>query len=208
MRRLLVALWLALSAAPLHAVTVTALWDSNQDGITTGYRLFYGEMSGQALVSVDVGLTTSVTVPNLVPGVQYFFMIRACNAAGTLGPASLEVAYTVPIIQPPDPCVPPLGATSISIFPTGKLNKTGSGGPGSKAYITFQAASPNSPVTFLAIRANGADVLDSVTEGSNLHAIGSLWFTLPTGPATFAIVARNAANCSRVQSTGFSIAGP
>lgn len=208
MRRLgLILAFLFTVATPLRAATVTLAWDANPETVA-GYRVFYGESAGLEVIPVDAGTALSIGVSNLIPGVQYFFLVRAYDSAGRISPDSNEVAYTVPVIPPNDPCAFPLGATSVSIFITGKLNKTGSGGPGSKAFIMFQAASPNSPVTFLSVRANGVDLLDSITQGSNLHAPGSLWFTLPTGPATFSVFARNAANCARDQPTGFAVGAP
>ncbi len=212
----------SLEAAPQGSVrtlasangTVTAIWDANTDGVTVGYRLYYGLTPGfdeDAGVTIDAGAAISVPVPlaAMQAGRLYYFRVRAYTAAGVLSPPSTEVAFLVPA-APGDPCAFPLGATSVSIFVTGKLNKTGSGGAGSKAFITFQAASPNSPVTFLSVRANGTDIPDSVTEGTNLRAPGSLWFTIPPGPAmyTFSVFGRNLAGCTRDQPTGLSLTVP
>lgn len=187
------------------AGTVTAAWDANTDGVTTGYVLFYGLTSrAEDEGALDTGLTTFGTVTSLILGRTYFFHVRAYNAAGMKGPTSNEISFAVP----GDPCAFPLGATSVSIFVTGKLNKTGSQGPGSRAFITYQAASPNSPVVFLSIRANGTDIPDSVTQGTNLRAPGSLWFTIPPIAATYSVYARNLAGCSRDQATGFTTTVP
>lgn len=209
-RTLAIVVWVILLASPAQAIT--ASWDPNPPGVpapgdTAGYRVFYGEQSGEQTVEIEAGMATTVVIPGLQPGVRYFFIVRAYNAAGRLGPVSPEVAFTVPVVQPPNPCTFPTGSTWILVTPTGKLNKTGSGGPGSKAFITFQVASPNSPITFMSIRANGVDLPDSIVEGTRLTATGNLWFTMPTGPKTFSVYAANAANCSKDQPTGFSI-GP
>jgi hypothetical protein len=196
---------LLLLGTALGAETVTAVWDASRDGVTVGYRLFWSLTAGaETDGQLDAGAATTVTVSGLTAGRTYWFHVRGYAApGGPLGPSSTEVSYTVP----GDPCAFPLGATSVSIFVTGKLNKTGSGGPGSKASITFQAASPNSPIVFLSVRANGVDVPDSVAEGTNLRAIGSLWFTIPPPiltPYTYGIFARNAAGCLREHATGFT----
>jgi len=201
----------SLEAAPLGVLaaadgTVTAIWDPTPDA--TGYRLYYGLTPGLDETGVRVETTsTSVPIAGLLPGRTYYFHVRAVNAAG-VSASSAEIAFQVPGVPASDPCAFPLGATSVSVFVTGKLNKTGSGGPGSRAYVTFQAASPNSPVTFLAVRANGVDIPDSVTEGVNLRAAGSLWFTIPPMAASYSIVARNAAGCSRDQPTAFTTTVP
>jgi hypothetical protein len=191
---------------------VTAIWDANTDGVTTGYRLFYGltpAFDDNDAVTVEAGAATSVALPiaAMQAGRLYYVRVRAYNAAGVLSAPSNEVAFLVPA-APGDPCAFPLGATSVSVFVTGKLNKTGSGGPGSRAFITFQAASPNSPIILLSVRANGVDVPDSVTEGSNLRAPGSLWFTIPPIAASYSVFARNAAGCARDQPTGFTTTVP
>jgi len=185
----------------LHAATVTVAWNPSPSPEVTGYRVQYGSTSGIWPTVIDVGPATTARV-TLDPG-RYFFTVVAYSQTG-VSASSNEVAVTILPATTADPCAFPLGATSVSIFVTGKLNKTGSGGPGSRAYITFQAASPNSPMVSLSIRANGVDVPDSVTEGTNLRAIGSLWFTLPPGPMLYSIAGKNAAGCAREQPTGFS----
>ena len=198
-------LLLTLLVAPASTPgTVTVAWDANTDGVTVGYRLFYGLTAGSETEGVvDTGIATTVAVTGLVAGTRVLFHVRAYDAAGQVGPSSSEIAYLVPQVVA-DPCAFPLGASSVSIFVTGKLQKTGSGGPGSRAFVTFQVASPNSPVTVLSIRANGVDVPDSVTLGTNLRAPGSLWFTIPLGSFTYSVFAQNAAGCTREQATGFT----
>ncbi len=181
--------------------TVTVLWDANTDGVTTGYLVFYGLMAGSETEGlIDTALRTSTPVANLLPGRRYFFHVRAYDKAGLRSDSSVEVQFQMPA----DPCAFPLGATSVSIFPTGKLNKTGSGGPGSGAFISFRAFSPNSPIVYLAIRANGVDIPDSVASGDRLASPGSLWFTIPQVSASYSIFGRNLAGCTRDQPTGFS----
>jgi fibronectin type III domain protein len=207
MRRLVWTFLIGLLAAPLHAASVTLAWDANAPGTVSGYRILYGTMSGQEATVVDVGNVTQATIAGLTSGQRYFFVAVAYNTVGT-SPFSNEVSGT--FTDPVDPCSFPLGATSVQIFVTGKLNLTGSGGAGSKAFITFQTASPGSPVTFASIRANGVDVPDSVTQGTNLHAISGLWFTLPSssGPYALSVYALNAAGCSKTQATGFTVMIP
>lgn len=185
--------------------TVTAIWDANTDGITASYTLFYGLTAGLVETDgrADAGAVPTVSVSGLLPGRVYFFHVRAYTAVGLAGPPSNEVSFLVPPVAG-DPCAFPLGASAVSIFVTGRLNKTGSGGAGSRAFLSFQVASPNSPIVLLAIRANGMDVPDSVIDGTNLRAVGSLWLTIPPGPYTYAVYAKNAAGCSREQPTGFT----
>lgn len=194
------AIWLLL-APPLCAATVTAAWDANTDGVTVGYRVFYGLASGAETVPVEAGMATTLTL-TLAPNTRYFFIVKAYNAANALSPPSNEVSWMTGADT--DPCAYPLGAKSVSVFPT-KLTTTGSGQAGSKARIDFQVGSPNSPVVRTAIRTMGADV--SVVSGSDLSAIAGQWFTVPAAPATynFSVAALNAAGCVREQTTTYAI---
>ena len=188
-----------LCSTALHAATVSLAWNPSPSPEVTGYRVQYGPTSGAWPTVIEVGAATTARL-TLGPG-RYFFTVVAYSQTATSAPTA-EVSALVPAVE--DPCAFPLGTTAVSIFVTGKLQKTGSGGPGSRAFITFQAASPNSPIVQLSIRANGVDVPDSVTEGTNLRAPGSLWFTIPPGLMTYAVYGKNAAGCTREQPTGFS----
>jgi len=194
-----------LAAVPVRAATVTVAWNPSPSPEVIGYRVQYGPTSGTWPQVVDVGpaLTARVT---LDPG-RYFFTVVAYSQTG-VSASSNEVAVTIPPATTADPCAWPLGATSVTVGVTGKLNKTGSGGPGSRAFITFQVFSPNSPIVFLSVRANGVDVPDSVASatgpGDRLNSPGSLWFTIPPGAFSYAIYARNGAGCAREQPTGFA----
>lgn len=182
----------------LHAATVSLAWNPSPSPEVTGYRVQYGPTSGAWPTVIEVGAATTARL-TLGPG-RYFVTIVAYSQTATSAPSN-EVAVT---IAAADPCAFPLGASSVAIFVTGKLNKTGSGGPGSRAFITFQAASPNSPIVQLAVRANGIDIPDSVTEGTTLRSVGSLWFTIPPGFMGYSVSGKNAAGCTREQPTGFS----
>lgn len=196
---LLIGLLLACRA---EAVTVVATWNASVDPVD-GYRLYYGTSMGSEIAQIDVGPSTTGTVVGLFSGSLYFFHVRAYRLDGAISVPSNEVS----ILLPGDPCAFPLGSASVSIFVTGKLNKTGSGGPGSRAYINFQAASPNSPIVYLSIRANGVDIPDSIASATGpndrLNSPGSLWFTIPTGVFSYSAYGRNAAGCDREQATGF-----
>lgn len=89
-------LWIV---GPAVAAPATAQWTANTDGITAGYRVFYGTSTGTYDVSppegVDVaGVNTTSLVVDLTPGQLYFFVVRAYSSSGELGPASVEVPFT------------------------------------------------------------------------------------------------------------------
>ena len=59
-----------------HAGSVTLAWDTNPDRVVFGYRFYWGTAPGQYPNSLDVRTATSVTVPNLVDGKAYYFVVR------------------------------------------------------------------------------------------------------------------------------------
>jgi hypothetical protein len=78
------------ASAAAAQTTYSAIWDANTDPHTVGYRVFGGVASGAYTWSVDVGNATTAALPPLSPGSSYYFVVRAYNAAGELGPASNE----------------------------------------------------------------------------------------------------------------------
>ena len=85
-----------------QARPVTALWDANSDGITVGYRFYYGTAPGNyslTPVGIDVGNATTASL-NLLPGATYYFVVRAYDASSALGPPSSEVSITLPNSAP------------------------------------------------------------------------------------------------------------
>jgi hypothetical protein len=84
-----------LAVTGASAQTVTAAWDRNTDGVTAGYRLYYGTASGVYTANIDSGDTVQAPV-TLAPGSTYYFIVRAYNAASELGPASSEMSVTMP----------------------------------------------------------------------------------------------------------------
>lgn len=201
-----IVLFFLLFCASLRAqnTNVTAAWDANTDGITTGYILKFGTISHQYDSQIDAaGInTTAVVVPGLLIGVKYYFAVLAYNSLGQQGPLSNEINFT-----PSDPkCAYPLGQNAVVIFPT-KLVKTGSGNAGSLSEIYFVVSSPNSPINYLSIRANGIDIPDSIMgptipPASLKPTLGSR-FTVPPIPVNYSIFATNAYGCQREQTTVF-----
>lgn len=115
--------------------------------------------------------------------------------AETLG--GVQSAWSLPLefIVGHDPsspeCLPPLGNRSVSIFPTGYQKA------GARARLDFQLASPNSPITRVAVKAQGVEL--AVITSSNVGELAGMWFTLPvlSGSYTLGIVAENAYGCVR-----------
>jgi hypothetical protein len=115
---------LTLSVVAAEARPYQLGWDRNQDGVTAGYRVYYGTSPGtyQPSQGVDVGNVQLFTV-DLTPGMSYYFAVRAYNASGTIGPPSAELRFTVP-----------LGASitvnTASVSPGATISATITNGPG------------------------------------------------------------------------------
>lgn len=196
---LIVAFCLAI-APSTHAATVTAAWTASISPGVIGYRIQYGTTPGAWPTIVDVGNVTTASL-TMSPG-HYFFTVVAYNAT-LVSPPSIETAADV--TEPIDTsCDYPLGVKAVSIFVTA-LQKTGSGGAGSKARLDFQVASPNSPIIRVAVRTNGADL--AMMTGDNLNALAGLWFTVPAAPGTYPLsaLASNSYGCVREQSTTYAV---
>jgi hypothetical protein len=122
-------------AIPAHAAiipgaySVTLAWDSDpsSDGVT-GYRVYYGDISGDYTNSVDVGNVMSATVTGLTGGVTHFFAITAYNASGLESGFSAEVSYT-----------PGLQTVQAQITPTRQVVLTVTGAIGHTYYIEATA---------------------------------------------------------------------
>jgi hypothetical protein len=154
-------------AGEASARPVTAIWEPTGDPVTVGYRLYYGPSSGNYVIEIDVGNVTSRRL-DLIPGIPYFFVVRAYNAAGVVGPPSNEFAVVLPnqapvllnpgnITIPPgpvayrflagDPDGDPLTYTVLGLPPTVSVNTstgviTGTLGPGTYT-VTATASDGN-----------------------------------------------------------------
>ena len=87
---------LALSVAA-EGRPYTLEWDANTDSLTTGYRVYYGTAprTYQPAEGIDAGNVTQFQL-DLLPGVTYYFVVRAYNSNDQLGPASSELSFLVP----------------------------------------------------------------------------------------------------------------
>lgn len=71
----------------------TLAWDPSESGDVTGYRIYYGNASGDYTQSVDAGNATKFTISNLSAKAVYYFAVTAYNAAGLESDFSNEVMY-------------------------------------------------------------------------------------------------------------------
>ena len=90
---------LAASDPPVGSVSGQSLrlaWDASTDPDVVGYRVYYGNASGEYTQSVTVSHVTFATIPDLTEGLTYYFVIRAFNAAGLESDPSNEISNTIP----------------------------------------------------------------------------------------------------------------
>lgn len=160
-RIVLLVLACQLLAAPVWARQgLTAAWEANTDPYTVGYRLFGGTQSGVYSWNLDVGNATSAPVPALTQVGTYYFVVRAYNAAGEMGPASNEVSYTVGGGTPGVPTA--LSASSVGSRVTLTWGPPSTGGVAS-SYLLYVGTVPGA-----------SDLVSAYGVGNQLSASGDL----------------------------------
>lgn len=92
------------AAAQPSPWNVSLKWDVSPDASVIGYRVYYGNASGDYTNSIAVGNTNTVTVTNLVRGATYFFAATAFDADNLESAFSNEIhwpsnAIYVPVIE-------------------------------------------------------------------------------------------------------------
>lgn len=95
MRTVIVAC-LLLCASNLNAQTLTVVWDAPPVPVA-GYVVYVGTASGVYDTVASAGSALSWTHPGpIVPGQRYYAAVASVDAAGTIGPKSVEVSGVAP----------------------------------------------------------------------------------------------------------------
>ena len=84
---------LALTAADVAARTISLAWDASADPVA-GYRVYWSTQSGSFSEAEYFDVGNSLEWTGDLPGDQHYFVVRAYDEEGTLGPLSLEVGDT------------------------------------------------------------------------------------------------------------------
>ena len=84
-----------------QAGQVTLAWNANTDPTLGGYRLYYGQASGNYTANVDVGKRTSYTLTGLTDGKTYYFAAKAYNTGKTVWSGfSNQISKTIATTAP------------------------------------------------------------------------------------------------------------
>ena len=80
-------------------VPITVAWDSNSDGLTSGYLVTVGTSAGAPAATLDAGVATSTVLP-LPLGAVYHVAVQAYDAQRTMGAPTPEII--VDLASPPN----------------------------------------------------------------------------------------------------------
>jgi len=87
------------------AGSLKASWNANTEPDLAGYKIYYGESSGNYTNSINVGKVTQYAITQLQDGVTYYFVITAYDTAGNESGYSLEVSAKTILIDSAPPTV-------------------------------------------------------------------------------------------------------
>lgn len=120
MKSILIALALLMIAVPAMAAQVTLAWDAN-DPAPEGYRLFQRTETTAYDYEAPVwtGTVTTCTIDGLVPGVMYYFVVRAYQDLDESGDSN-EVSFKGIIPAPTGLRV--VEEIAILVMPDGTIN--------------------------------------------------------------------------------------
>jgi len=78
--------------------TVGFSWSPNPERDVAGYKLYVGTLPGIYAGYVDVGLTTSFHLQDLIRGTTYYFALTAYNSSGLESDFTPELARQIPLV--------------------------------------------------------------------------------------------------------------
>jgi hypothetical protein len=190
MAAVLVAATLALSplgADLAAAAQVTLAWDANTEPELTGYKIYYGTVSGTYGTPVDVGKVTTYTVTGLADGRTYYFAATAYDSVGNESGYSNEVTYTT------------AGIPAIGLLGNAVAIASGDTTPSTADFTDFGGAdvSGATVVRTFTIQNTGSGALS--LSGTPLVALSG------TNAADFSVTTAPAASVAAGGSTTFSI---
>jgi hypothetical protein len=161
--------------------SLTLKWDASPDSDISGYRLYYGEISGSSTNQLSAGNNTSATV-SLLSGRSYFAYVTAVNRDGQESRPSNLLTYapqsgpTLPLI--PDQLVTEGATLAVSVTasdpdPGAVLSYTLVSGPagasvdrgtGLFTWTPTESQGPGSSVVTVQVTDNGTPALTASTQ--------------------------------------------
>jgi len=187
----------------VHAAqSVTLAWNA-VSGVA-GYRLQYGTASGSYDQTTDVGNTTTAAVSSLTPGVTYFFVATAYNAAGLESLPSNEVSFTTALDLPAISAMQRLPNGEFQFTVTDAVGQTDSVYASSDlATWTLLTTTVNSTGTFVVDDPEAANV-----ERRFYRVTDSAATTDPVGFITLPIAGASGSEASAFSFVGISLLNP
>jgi len=116
----------AMLSAAAYAASVELEWDPNTEPQLAGYKVYWGNSSGNYTNSKNVGNTTFCTITGLDEGKTYYFAATAYDGDGTESGYSDQITYTVPLSDSDADGVP----DSLDAFPSNPAETTDTDGDG------------------------------------------------------------------------------
>lgn len=173
---LLMVLGAAVSTAHAQSTTtVTATWDRNGGGDTSGYVVQYGTAPGNYQWSYDAGNQVSAQL-SLTSGATYYFAVRAYNASAQMGPPSAEASVNLGTVAAPTASITAtLQNATTALVTWSTTNATSAVINGAAVGLSGSTTVPVSATTTFTIVATGA---------SGATATQSATVTVTTAPVT------------------------
>ncbi|MCP4253622.1 MAG: fibronectin type III domain-containing protein [Candidatus Scalindua sp.] len=88
----LVTVILFISITKSFASQITLMWDASTENDIAGYKIFYGNSSGNYNSIIDVSNQTSYTISDLVDGNTYYIALTAYDVRGNESGFSKEIS--------------------------------------------------------------------------------------------------------------------
>lgn len=95
--------------------SLTVSWNPNSESDLAGYKVYYGDRSGNYPTVINVGNVTTYTVSNLQGGVTYYFVVTAYDNSGNESSYSLEVSATLPSSDTTPPTISAVAAANLTL---------------------------------------------------------------------------------------------
>jgi hypothetical protein len=182
------------------AAAVNLAWDAAPDPSVVGYRVYYGGASGVYSNAVAVGMTTTVTLSNLVAGQTYYFAAVAYDADNVESLFSNEISYVPagPTNRPPT-----LGAIASLT-----LAEDAGGQTVNLSGISSGDASEVQALAVTATSSNPALIPNPTVSYTSPNAVGTLSFTPAAqgfGSATITVQVNDGGASNNIMTRTFTV---